>query len=597
MEASESMSESALSYIQTKGLEYREQAGQVVLKMCPFCGDGKGHFYMDPKEGAFFCHKCNEKGNLITLKKHFGDYDRQGRNYMQSTARKQVEGIRQAFPEKGKAYPSPDEKKALQAHERLLGDALALSYVTDTRGISLEAGKHFKLGLEIDRYGIRWLTIPHYENGKLINVKSRRFPPIPPDVDRFKRDKGCRSILFNADILEENQEEVILCEGEIDAISLWDHGLKNVVTGTTGAGSFDSAWIDQLAKVKKIILCLDPDEAGQKGARELARRLGYDRCFNVTLPDGQDVNDFFTSSHDLFDFQALLNQAKKFDVAGILSFSDALEDYQRDLSAPSQREVGIRTGWPSVDRIIKTGFMPGELVVLSAPPKIGKSSFGLQIVTNNALHDIPGLFFCLEMRPRKITEKIIQCWSKGEEPGDQKIEQCRKIFTGKPLYLGYSYQKPTLDGIMDTLKAAIRRYGLKLVCFDHLHFLCRSITNQVQEVGLAVQAFKFLAEELEVPVILIAQPRKIQTDSIMTAMDLKDSSSIFSDCDHLIILHRQRRASAGKDLNQGSQLQQQAFDPVTLVRVEASRYGSGGETLLYFRGEYSRFDEIQRRSE
>jgi len=146
---------------------------------------------------------------------------------------------------------------------------------------------------------------------------------------------------------------------------------------------------------------------------------------------------------------------------------------------------------------------------------------------------------------------------------------------------------------METLKAAIRRYGLKLICFDHLHFLCRSISNQVQEIGLAVQSFKFLAEELEIPVILIAQPRKIQADSIMTAMDLKDSSSIFSDCDHLIILHRARKASNGKE---GAILQTEAYDPVTMVRIEASRYNSGGECLLYYHGEYSRFDEMTKRA-
>jgi hypothetical protein len=104
-----------------------------------------------------------------------------------------------------------------------------------------------------------------------------------------------------------------------------------------------------------------------------------------------------------------------------------------------------------------------------------------------------------------------------------------------------------------------------------------------------------LAEELEIPIILIAQPRKLQADSIMTAMDLKDSSSIFSDCDHLIILHRQRLALSGKELANGDQsLHNQSYDPVTLVRVEASRYHAGGEALLYFHGEWSRFDSLDK---
>jgi replicative DNA helicase len=131
------------------------------------------------------------------------------------------------------------------------------------------------------------------------------------------------------------------------------------------------------------------------------------------------------------------------------------------------------------------------------------------------------------------------------------------------------------------------------VVFDHLHFLCRSISNQVQEIGLAVQSFKFLAEEMEIPIILIAQPRKIQPDSIMTAQDLKDSSAIFSDCDHLLILHRQRVGGSKETLKGKQPPHDQAYDPVTLVRVEASRYSPGGEALLYFHGEWSRFDEIQ----
>ena len=325
----------------------------------------------------------------------------------------------------------------------------------------------------------------------------------------------------------------------------------------------------------------------------MARRLGYDRCFNVILPDGQDVNEYFTAGNTIADFITYVSDnARQFDVAGVMSFDDGLKKFKEDLQGPGQ-STGLKTGWPSLDRIIKTGFMPGELIVLSAPPKIGKSTLALQIVSYNAYQDIPALFFCLEMRPMKTIQKITQCHAKSEEIGVMEIEQTRTDFKGKPLYLGYCYQKPTLENIIETIKAAIRRYGLRLVVFDHLHFLCRSINNQVQEVGLAVQAFKFLAEELETPVILIAQPRKIQADSIMTAMDLKDSSSIFSDCDHLILMHRARKVTNAKDIQDGAELKHESFDPMTLIRVEASRYNRGGECLLFYHGEYSRFDEMR----
>ena len=135
----------------------------------------------------------------------------------------------------------------------------------------MEALNHFKSRasrlMETDP---SWLTIPHFVKGELVNIKSRS---LPPAEKTFRRIAGCPSVLFNADALED-QEEIYLTEGEIDAVTLWDQGIKNVVGVTTGAGSFDPEWIDQLKPVKKIYLCYDPDEPGQKGAREVARRFG-----------------------------------------------------------------------------------------------------------------------------------------------------------------------------------------------------------------------------------------------------------------------------------------------------------------------------------
>ncbi len=87
-----------VEYLQVKGFEYRMQSGQAVLKTCPFCGDQKSHFYMDQDEGAFYCHKCNERGNLITLKKHYGDNEE--RKAMNHRPVKPQGGVGKAFEDK-----------------------------------------------------------------------------------------------------------------------------------------------------------------------------------------------------------------------------------------------------------------------------------------------------------------------------------------------------------------------------------------------------------------------------------------------------------------------------------------------------------------
>ncbi len=133
--------------------------------------------------------------------------------------------------------------------------------------------------------------------------------------------------------------------------------------------------------------------------------------------------------------------------------------------------------------------------------------------------------------------------------------------------------------------------------FDNLHFLIRSISNVNEELGLAVQGLKLLAEEMEIPILAIAQPRKREAggrDEIMRADDIKYSNAVHADCDQMIILHRKRIASKAKEVDaEDFTAKTEALDPVTLVRIEAHRYGAGGETLLYFHGEYSRFDPLE----
>ena len=596
----------ALEYIQQEGLAYRLQSGQAVLKVCPFCGNENDHFYLDPGSGVLFCHKCQEKGNLVTLQRHLGDgsptkttsgerrplpsghgADHRKRQGVLPQPENPRDGICQAFP-KSPAQRTVEPRLVFAAHERLLLDPDTLAYVTKARGISMEAIRHFRLGLTVDAEGKRWLAIPHFQKNLPVNIKYRS---LPPAEKALRRVTGCPSVLFNGDTIGQ-EKELFLTEGEIDAITLWDQGTQNVAAVTTGAGSFDPAWIDQLKPLKRIYLVFDPDEPGQKGAREAARRLSYERCFNVLLPAGQDVNEFFRSGHDVFEFQALVKASRPFDVAGIIPFSEGLRQLSEEKRLP-ESATGLTTGLAPVDRIIKQGLQAGELLVLSAPPKTGKTSFALQVVSFTALQDLPTLFFCLEMKPLRVVRKIVQAHTRSEEIGPAELEMTRIAYKGKPLYLGYASRKPALEAVIETLRAAIQRYGLKLVAFDHLHFLVRTTINQVQEIGLAVQAFKFLAEEMEIPVILIAQPRKLQPDTVMTAMDLKDSASIFSDCDHLIILHRNRLASQGRDVQEDMATQDQALDPVTLCRIEGSRYSAGGEALLFFHGEYSRFDPLK----
>lgn len=190
------------------------------------------------------------------------------------------------------------------AQRRLYDDAIAMAYLHG-RALADDTINHFGLGLDVDKKSDRWISIPHFEDGKLVNVKFRR---LTGDGDRFRRIMGCKSILFHGDIVKDNPDTILIAEGEFCAISCWQSGIKNVVSSTTGCADFKKEWIIQLNDISKIYIAYDNDDAGRISAKKLASRLGTSRCLIVSYPDGiNDANEALQKGINLTD---LLSSAK-----------------------------------------------------------------------------------------------------------------------------------------------------------------------------------------------------------------------------------------------------------------------------------------------
>ena len=89
--------------------------------------------------------------------------------------------------------------------------------------------------------------------------------------------------------------EVIVTEGIIDALTFWCAGFRHVTTGYS-AKALPEELLDALlaAKVQRVFLAFDRDEAGDKGAAEAAAQLmarGIE-CRRVLFPHGQDANGY-----------------------------------------------------------------------------------------------------------------------------------------------------------------------------------------------------------------------------------------------------------------------------------------------------------------
>ncbi len=55
-------------YVNQKGWSFKQVGSQLRVRVCPLCGDKKGHFYMHAEKGLWDCKKCLESGNLFQLR-------------------------------------------------------------------------------------------------------------------------------------------------------------------------------------------------------------------------------------------------------------------------------------------------------------------------------------------------------------------------------------------------------------------------------------------------------------------------------------------------------------------------------------------------
>lgn len=131
------------------------------------------------------------------------------------------------------------------------------------------------------------------------------------EAQRFMCNKGAKKQVLFGEPMIEGSEYVIITEGESDtlaaryALRKWaeregippdDGGGLPVVVAKPDAGTFKARWARMLVG-KKVILCIDNDDAGIKGAGktcEVLRRCGVEDIHAWSAPKGvKDVRDAY----------------------------------------------------------------------------------------------------------------------------------------------------------------------------------------------------------------------------------------------------------------------------------------------------------------
>jgi hypothetical protein len=539
-------------YLRSKGWEFKESAGQLVIKVCPKCGDEKFHCYMDPQEGAWFCHKCNERGNLVTLRRDLGDLDRKEyRRAVLSPPRPRVAPV---------ATTAVD-----QYHAAFLASAEALGYMVG-RGFTLDTCKAYRIGF---RPG--WIGLPTFRDGKCIVIKWRS---LPPAEKTFRREPtGAESLLYNGDVLKANPTEVIVAEGEMDALTLLQAGFQNVVAIPTGASSLPDECIIPLRKVTKVVLAYDPDPAGIRGAEAAAKRIGASKCYRVSMP-GMDINDFFQAGNTAEAFRVLLADASPFEEPWVLTFDDVFSERARRMAAGDQ--AGYRIGFRPLADLVGI-FRPKNVYILAAYPKIGKTVMAMNVTWDLARRGIKSLFFCLEMSPEEVAAPLLHHAFRANTLVEDHWRRGLGEVSGSGFLFARNRYGLGRAAILEGLREEVHVRGIQFLVIDNFHFLTRGAKDTTAEEASASLDIKTLADDLKIPVLLIVHPRKADREERMpTFQDLRGSAALAADASAVIVLHRPSIESE----NLGEM--DSTRTPLGFLRVDAHRFGSGGVRRVFF---------------
>jgi hypothetical protein len=294
------------------------------IHTCPLNGCEPYKFFINLTSGLWDCKKCSGFGNLHQLKAKVG------------VSMDNAVSVKDIVNSKVTPSPLPN---FLELHDRLMNDpeyADILDHLLLDRKYSEEVIKRWKIGAE-DFAGKKWYVIPYWDaTGHAVFYKARTVPPFKKE---FRAPAGRETPLFNEPALKPGLDELLMAEGEADTLTLLSQGYGNVV-GVPGASMRKASWLDKLDSCapKIIYLLYDNDKPGQDAAREMGNRIGLDKVRNIVLPPfqvgektGKDINEYFAAGFSKEDFEKLKAEAKPFDVHGVQSVVEVIEEFRRDL--------------------------------------------------------------------------------------------------------------------------------------------------------------------------------------------------------------------------------------------------------------------------
>ena len=369
----------------------------------------------------------------------------------------------------------------------------------------------------------------------------------------FKLFKDAKLIFYGLNTFKFD-DRAFICEGEIDCISLWQSGFKNVLSVPNGANvkSNNLEYFDRVADnfflSPEILLCFDNDNPGRRLRDEFADRLGRERCKYVEFKDCKDANDCL-QKYGLQGIIESIQDAKEFPLEGVFTI-EHMEDEIRDMY-DNGLEKGVTIGHQKFDRHLS--FVKGYITTVTGIPGHGKSEFVDEICLRLHLkYKWKTAFYSPENKPTrlhfsKMARRLIgKSWDKGfhNHMSWLDVQMCMASLNNNIWFI-----KPekdfTIDTILSHAKQLKQRHGLDSFVIDAWNKLEHKYTiNETKYIGESLDKIANFCEQNALHCFLVVHPTKMPKDKqtgkyeVPTLYNCSGSSNFANKSDNGLSIYR-----------------------------------------------------------
>lgn len=350
----------------------------------------------------------------------------------------------------------------------------------------------------------------------------------------------CEPVLFGWQAIPENSREVVICEGEIDALSWAAYGFPALSVPFGGGGGAKQQWIEneyeRLQRFEKIYLALDMDEPGEAAAKEIASRLGRHRCYRVSIPQ-KDSNACLVDGVSKAVMQEAVRTAASLDPEGLRRPTDFEEQVVQLFWPADGVHVGYRAPYERLkDKLL---FRPAEVSLWTGASGAGKSQI-LSDCTVDWLRQ--GSRICvasLEMQAASTLKRMCKQTAGVDRPTGAAIgASLRWMANGLLLY--DKVGKATVANLIEVFDYARGKYGCDQFIVDSLMRLGVASDDHVgQEKAIYDMVNWAVGSKVHLHIVAHARKAGINSGAPETE-DVKGASEIGSNSFNILSVWRNR---------------------------------------------------------